>query len=221
MVVGDSVGVSFSVGLQQWAQETGKAVVFDASRAWCSLGRFLPRDVYGPQNASPGCDDWGTRWADNVRTFDPDVVLVMFSIWEVVPRVLRGTTRDAQPGNPGYDAWELSEYRTAADVLSARGARVVWFSIACESGTRIKRGDGFWYVNRRTVPALARSRPQVRLLDLDAFLCNGPHPVTDLGGVHDIRPDGSHYSPAGALAVARWVMPIVLGDRRPPPYAKN
>src|SRR5947208_16164478 len=114
--------------------------------------------------------------------------------------------------NPALDAWQLAEYQRAADVLSARGARVVWFSIACEGGTTIKRGEPLWYVNRRTIPALARSRPLVRLIDLDAFLCNRPHELTDLGGAHDIRPDHAHYSEAGARALAGWVMPIVIGQ---------
>jgi hypothetical protein len=221
LVVGDSVGESLARGLKQWAQQTGKAVVVDESREWCSLGRYLPRNVFGPQNASAGCDDWGARWANRVRTFDPDVVFVMFSIWEVIPRKLPGASDFSRPGNPALDAWQLSEYQRAADVLSARGARVVWFSIACEGGTKIKRGESLWYVNRRTTPALARSRPAVRLVDLDGFLCRRPRELTDLGGVHNIRPDHAHYSTAGALAMARWLMPIVLGSTRPPPYARN
>jgi SGNH domain-containing protein len=221
LVVGDSVGGSFARGLVRWAQQTGKATVLDESRQWCSLGRFLPAKAFGPRQAEAGCDDWGTRWAAAVRTFDPDVAFVMYSIWEVMPRLLPGATDFARPGTPAIDAWQLSEYQRATDVLSARGARVVWFSIACEGGTTIKRGEPLWYVNRRTIPALARSHPSVRLIDLDGFLCNRPHELTDLGGVQNIRPDHAHYSEAGAVAMAGWVMPIVLGETRPPPYASN
>lgn len=221
LVVGDSVGKSLAGGLTQWAQQTGKAVVVDESREWCSLGRYLPRLAFGPMNSAAGCDDWATRWGATVQTFDPDVVLVMFSIWEVVPRKLPEATDYARPGNPALDAWQLSEYQQAADVLSARGAPVVWFSIACEGRTKIKRGEALWYVNRRTTPALARTRPAVRLVDLDRFLCHREHELTVLGGVHDIRPDHAHYSAAGALAMAGWVMRIVLGETRPPPYARN
>jgi hypothetical protein len=221
MVVGDSVGIAFSRGLAIWARETGDAVVRDDARAWCSLGRYLPRDVYGPQNSTAGCDDWGTRWANDIRTFDPDLVFVMYTIWEVVPRKLPGSSVYTRPGNPALDAWQLSEYQDAADVLSARGAAVDWFSIACEGPTPNRRGDPLWYVNRRTLPALARSRPAVRLIDLDSMLCGGKHVLTDLGGVKDIRPDFAHYSVPGALALARWVMPIVLGRKPAPPYAQN
>ena len=61
LVVGDSVGESFARGLTRWAQQTGKATVLDESREWCSLGRYLPRNAFGPQTAAAGCDDWGTR----------------------------------------------------------------------------------------------------------------------------------------------------------------
>jgi len=218
MVVGDSVGITLANGLQEWAKQTGGAVVFDAARAWCSLGRYLPRNVFGPQNSTAGCDDWETRWTQDIRTFDPDVVFVMYTVWEVIPRQLPGTSGFTRPGDPALDAWQLSEYQRAADVLSARGARVVWFSIACENNTPIRRGEPFWYVNRGTLPLLAASRPSVRLIDLDSLLCGGGRLRNDLGGVADIRPDHAHYSDAGALALARWLMPIVLGRTKPPRY---
>jgi hypothetical protein len=219
MVVGDSVGITLANGLQTWANESGGAEVRNDARAWCSLGRYLPRNVFGPQNSTAGCDDWGTRWAEDVRAFDPDVVFVMYTVWEVIPRRLPGASDFTRPGDPALDAWQLSEYRQAADVLSARGARVVFFSIACENNVPIGRGEPFWYVNRGTLPLLAASRPSVRLIDLDALLCGGGRMRDDLGGVADIRPDHAHYSDAGALALARWLMPIILGRVPAPPYA--
>jgi hypothetical protein len=104
-------------------------------------------------------------------------------------------------------------------VLAARGARVVFFSIACENNTAIEHGEPYWYVNRRTLPRLAASRPAVRLIDLDALLCGGGRLRNDLGGVSDIRPDHAHYSDAGAAALARWLMPIVLGSTPAPRYS--
>ena len=51
---------------------------------------------------------------------------------------------------------------------------------------------------------------QVWLHFLDRELCrNGPS--HDYAGLVDARPDAAHFSDAGALAVANWVMPIVLG----------
>ena len=47
----------------------------------------------------------------------------MYTVWEVIPRRLPGATGLTRPGDPALDAWQLSEYQKAADVLSACGAR--------------------------------------------------------------------------------------------------
>jgi hypothetical protein len=210
LVVGDSVGVSFAKGLQQWAALHGGAQVLDEARLWCPLGRRLPI-VQGMTThaAASGCD-WTQRWAEAVRDFNPDVTFVLFSIWEVSLRQLPGHTDFLAPGVPALDAWQLSEYRAAADELSARHAPIVWFTIPCEQVVN-HPGDPLWIVDHRTIPALAASRPAVHVVDLDHAVCaNGP--MSGFGGVAVPRPDGAHFSEAGALAVSNWVMPIALGQ---------
>jgi hypothetical protein len=61
----------------------------------------------------------------------------------------------------------------------------------------------------------------VHVLDLDGQLCPGNRYQSDYAGVHDARPDGAHFSDAGALAVANWIMPIVLGQAPPPSYPRE
>lgn len=216
LVVGDSVGVTFARGIGLWGRAQGHVELRSVARKWCALGRGLPIQqglVAGAPNA--GCAGWGTRWSNAIRSFDPDVVFVYFSIWEVSPRLLPESGEWLQPGDPQLDTWQLSEYQAAADVLNARGAPVVWFTIPCENEP-IRRGSPLWQVNRRTIPELAASRPAVHVVDLDHELCrNGPS--HDYAGVFDARPDGAHFSDAGALAVAKWVMPIVLGAAPNPP----
>ena len=160
------------------------------------------------------CSDWGTRWSAAIRSFDPDVVLVFFSMWEVSPRQLPGSTEWLQPGAEPLDTWQLSEYQAAADVLSARGAAVDWLTIPCENEPTAV-GSPLWHVNRRTIPELAASRSAVHVVDLDHEMCRtgASH---DYAGVRDARPDGAHFSPAGAFAVAKWLMSVVLGERPNP-----
>jgi hypothetical protein len=131
LVVGDSVGITLGRGLSLWSNATGRAVVDDAARKWCSLGRNLPRIAgIGTSEQGPGCDGWATRWARLRDRFDPDVVVVLYTIWEVVPRQLPGQAftgvRDA-----AHARWQSSEYQSAADVLGAGGAKVVWLTIPC------------------------------------------------------------------------------------------
>ena len=215
MVVGSSVAATLVPGLDRWAAEHGNVQVLDKSRFWCPLGRGLPIAqgfvVHLPGGA---CSDWGTRWSAAIASFDPDVVLVFFSIWEIAPRQLPGSTTWLQPGAAPLDAWQLSEYRTAADVLSARGAAVDWLTIPCENQPT-PVGSPLWYVNRRTIPALAASRPSVHVVDLDQEICRSGA-GHDYAGVRDARPDGAHFSRAGAFAVSKWLMSVVLGQRPNP-----
>jgi hypothetical protein len=215
MVVGASVAATFVRGLQQWADEHGHVQVLNEARFWCPLGRGLPiAQGFVVHPAGGACSDWGTRWSEAIRSFDPDVVLVFFSIWEISPRQLPGSTDWLQPGAAPLDTWQLSEYQSAADVLGARGASVDWFTIPCENEPTAV-GSPLWYVNRRTIPALAASRSSVHVIDLDQEMCRSG-PSNDYAGVRNARPDGAHFSPAGAFAVAKWLMPIVLGERPNP-----
>ena len=217
MVVGDSVGLSFGRGLELWAAETGDAVVENDAIRSCSLGRHLRvRKPFGQEVPVPhSCADWDTVWPQTIATFDPDVVVVLYTIWEIEWRQMPDG-RWEKPGQPEFDRWQLSEYQTASDILSARGAQVLWLNTACE-GNPIEPHDLFWIHNAQTLPKLAASRSAVHLVDMNRLLCpNGP-PNLDFGGVHDVRPDGSHFSDAGGLQVARWFMPIVLAEQPAPP----
>ena len=139
---------------------------------------------------------------------------MQYTVWEIESRRLPDG-RWARPGDPALDRWQLSEYQAAADVLSARGAPVLWFNSACEDQP-IKHGEPFWYVDYQTIPRLAATRPAVHVVDMNHLLCPHGPPESDFGGVHDVRPDGAHFSDAGAFAVAQWLMPIVLGQQAAP-----
>jgi len=217
LVVGDSVGQTLGRGLELWAYVTHHAVVENDAIPMCGLGRTLPVEtpLGGMLQPSDACAGWAQRWPQTLASFDPDVVIVLYSVWEIEYRRLPDG-RLARPGDPAIDRWQLSEYRDAADALAARGAPVLWMASACEDEP-IRAGDPFWQVDYRTIPRLAASRRSVHVVDLNHLLCPHGPPNPDFGGVHDIRPDGAHFSDAGALAVASWLMPIVLGEQPAPP----
>jgi hypothetical protein len=217
LLVGDSVGITLGRGLELWSRESGRIVVHNEARKWCSLGRYLPRFAgYGPDEQSDGCNDWQDRWAKDIEAFDPDVVVVLYTIWEIALREQPGATEFSGPGTRAYDAWQRSEYATAADVLGARGANVVWLTIPCTPEFPSGPGSPTWFVNERTIAGVARDRDFVRVLDLDAEVCPGHAFRADYGGIENARPDGNHFSDEGAVAVAGWMNPIVLGDTAPP-----
>ena len=223
LVVGDSVGLTFGRGVELWAREHGNAVVENAARIYCPLGRDLPIREGVVSVDSPRACNWTEPWQSLVRTFDPDVTLVLFSIWEGAPRRCRIVRRGNSPATPALDAWQLAEYKAAAGTLSARGGHVVWMTVPCDKDVAINKKSGLWYVNRRTIPRLSDASSRVHVLDLDAKVCPGGKFTAEIDGVHDARPDGTHFSDAGALAVANWAMPIVrrAGTRtRVPPRGR-
>jgi hypothetical protein len=217
LVVGDSVGQTLGRGIELWADETGRATVENHATRLCSLGRVLPRQLPLGQVVVPAthCADWAQRWGQTIATFNPDVVVVQFSIWEAEARKLPDG-RLERPGNPMLDQWQLGEYQAAADLLAARGAPVLWFDIGCEDQP-IEPHQPFWVIDYQTIPDLAASRPAVHPVDMNHLLCPGGPPSATFDGVKDVRPDGAHFSDAGALAVARRLMPIVLGQQPAPP----
>ena len=216
LVVGDSVGVTLGRGIELWGNETGRVAVRNEARQWCSLGRYAPRvDGYRePTDQGDGCNDWEQRWTRAIDRFDPDAVIVMFSIWEAVEREIDGGL--VAPGNPIHDEWQLAEYHRAADVLSQRGAAITWMTIPCSDKDTSAPGTRYWFVNHKTIARLDRARDDVHALDLDAETCPRHAYAANYGGVDPARPDGRHYSDEGAFAVAQWALPIMLGDVAPP-----
>jgi hypothetical protein len=210
------VGQTLGRGIELWADETGRAQVENDATYFCSLGRLLPRQLPLGEIVDPAqhCEDWATRWRQTIDTFDPDVVIVQYSVWEAEARQLPNGQLE-RPGSPALDDWQLGEYQAAADVLSARGAPVLWMDIGCENHA-IRAHEPFWYVDYQTIPDLAASRPAVHPVDMNRLLCPAGPPNPNFGGVRNVRPDSAHFSDAGALAVAQWLMPIVLGQEPAP-----
>jgi peptidoglycan/LPS O-acetylase OafA/YrhL len=217
LIVGDSVGQTFGRGVELWGMQTGAAQVWNDAHFYCSLARFAPRIVgigrTGPQ--APICDDWDQRWTSEVAQFDPDVTIVLYTIWEMVARKPPGAHDWENPGNPQYDSWQLSEYEHAADVLSARGGTVDWLEVPClRTSPPGSQGDQqIHYENSHQIDGVAKARPKsVRVIDFYDQLCPGGKFSQSYGPVTDARPDGAHFSDPGAEAVANWLMNKILAN---------
>ncbi len=221
LVVGDSVGLTLGRGIEQWAHNNGSATVDNLGHIYCPLGRNAPYVAGYVVITSTRACDWTATWQNAVRTFDPDVTILLFTIWEAVPRQVPGTSGWSEPGSPTLDNWQLSEYEAAADTLSARGGQVVWMTPPCGESGAITKQSGMWYVNERTIPRLADARKAVHVLDLNDKICPQGRFESTIDGVPNARPDGTHFSDAGALAVANWAMPIVLGQQPAPVYPRE
>jgi hypothetical protein len=116
-------------------------------------------------------------------------------------------------GDDVYDAWLLSEFDAAVELLSSRGARVLWLNTPCYSKSA-GAGGTFDPERIRSLNAvlkrLAAGR-EVEILDLFAEVCPDGQFTNAVGGVADFRPDGAHFSEAGADWLVGWLAPHILG----------
>jgi hypothetical protein len=194
----------------------------------CAIGRGGRRPTVArfPQYHEH-CETWATLWPKVVERFDPDVVVVHTGPFELVDRQRPEWDHVLAPGAPEFENWLVAELVAAANVLGARGARLVWLTTPCTGPIRsydplaaigsldpqrIRR------FNEAILPRLiAARRDRVRLFDLYAASCPGgqfSQTIPERPGF--LRRDCLHYTPAGAAWMARTLGPIVVeeGQRR-------
>jgi hypothetical protein len=209
MVVGDSVAASLGAGLEQWATTTGRAQVWNVATRWCGISRGGEVPFSGPRTE---CERWGERWSQQLDTFDPDVVVVLSTTWDLIARKLPGWDNFKEPGDPVYDAWLRSEYAVAADLLVSRGARVGWLTTPCLYEPR--EGDvRVTALNDGIIPVVTADRANVQVIDLFAKLCPDGTFVNRIDGMTNIRPDKAHFSLRSALWLSEWLGPQLIALR--------
>lgn len=216
LVVGDSVALTLGRGFERRATDVGDVQAWNLARMWCGIGRYADRLMMGVRKESEGCSDWGERWADAVERFDPDTVVVLSTIWELAERRLPEWPDFLAIGDPAYDEWIASEYREAVDVLSARGARVVWLTTPCFRDASSEQRAQVAHLDSDILPRVARTRPDaMHIVDLDAHICPGGEFSGRIDSTDGARPDGLHFSDPGADAVASWLVPMLRSDEPP------
>lgn len=216
MMVGDSVGVGIGQGLQRWAHQTGSASVYNAARRGCGIARGGRLEDQFKRKGDE-CDDWPALWQRQLDDFAPDVVVVLTGGWDIAERKQPGWETIHEIGDEVYDAWLESEIGLAVDVLSSRGARVVWLTTPCYQ--EFARGTGVWDPTRvQKLNEILRHRAASRghdfeIVDLFRHVCPGGTFRDRLGEIPRARPDGAHFSNAGADWIAAWLAPQLLSPR--------
>ncbi len=87
MVVGDSVALTLGRGIERWGAQNGVTVV-NSGRLWCPIARggrlatMLGRSI-------DSCSDWPQIWSSQIERHQPDVVVVLTTVWDLSPRRAR------------------------------------------------------------------------------------------------------------------------------------
>jgi hypothetical protein len=194
-------------GFGQWAVGTKQADVVEGyARQGCGIGRGGERrDTDGKAVAiSDGCNRWSLFYRQAVENNQPNIAVVQTGPWEVVDRRMEGSDRWVTLGDADYDRFLLGEMEDAVDVLTARGAIVVWLT-APPMG---HPGDGAPKTGPRDPARVQRLNELIRELPRRR---PGTVAVVDLGGWvagraaddQRLRPDGYHFDPATSLEVSQ------------------
>jgi hypothetical protein len=170
-----------------------------------------------PHVAVDDCNLRRQQWAGQISSFDPDIVLVESSIFDILDRTkLEWGGAYYSVGNPTFNSWLVSYHRSVINTLKAGGAKVVWATVPCADfhPERYPNHHDNAEGNRRidAINGLIRQLG-VPIADLDAHVCSGGYSAT-VDGVGGGRYDGVHFTDPAAEAIAdRWLAPLLLSLR--------
>jgi peptidoglycan/LPS O-acetylase OafA/YrhL len=222
LVLGDSVAWNIGHGLEFWGRGRRDAVtVWNMAAFGCGIARGgevrrLRTDGEGRET----CAGWAGWWEVPLERFRPDVVVVLSGLSDVQDRRLPAWERPLGPGDLRFDDWLVAEYQAAVDLLSSRGAHVVWLTNPCYgeepensplAGTGAFSAERIRHLNEVIIPRLQASRPaSVSTFDLFHRVCPDGRWVRSLGRIRDMRPDSMHISAVGAHWIAEALGPFAI-----------
>lgn len=216
-VFGDSTALRSWFALQEFGRATDRLGVVNR---FVELGCGLVHDgeaAYGEARGPfpPECD-WPVRWADAIAGADGlDIAIVQTGPVDVVDHRLPGDDAWRGPGDRVYDEALLAEMVAAVDLLSSRGATVVWLTsptidregvpAPVGSGDDVGAEPGRMARYNELVLEAAARRPALVVVDLAAWVASLPDDARQR-----VRPDGVHFAEEAAGEVSAWLGPAVL-----------
>jgi hypothetical protein len=164
---------------------------------------------------------WQYEWLYDLSQTRPNVVALLAGRWEVVNREYQGKWTNIL--HPAFAAYVKSQLEAAADLVNATGARLVFLTAPCtdegvspdgtpwpeESPARLAEYN-------KLVRQVAAERPQTQsVVNLDAAACPGGHySATKDGQTIRTVSDGVHFTIAGGIVLAPYVMPQIVAAGR-------
>jgi hypothetical protein len=211
LVVGDSLSEQIGAGLQR--VEGDQITTVNEGIGGCGVGPG-EIDAFGDGSWVPStCPNWQSDWQALVDSVDPDLVVLHTGWWESFDRRVSG--QELAFGSVENDDQLRGAYEQVEQVLSSRGARIVWLTTPCFD-PQPWNGQTFDYADSKIAHindlygVFTSSHPQTTLIDYRPSVCPGDQYAQVVDGV-TIRPaDGIHYTPAGGDRVAAWLLPQLV-----------
>lgn len=211
LLVGDSQSWVLTAGLDEWAESNGVFIAASPG-VGCGIGANTKIRYLGIESdGRPGCSEWRDALPEIVQKLKPNVVVIVGGTADLSDRVLPGGSQWTHVGESDFDEWIADEMRSFLDVVTATGARTVWFSIpsvdppyiAGETGAppfdeaSIDRTESY----NSLIRSVSEGDDRVEFADFAAEV--RAHP----GGEFEprMRPDGAHIDLKYAPELVEWI----------------
>jgi peptidoglycan/LPS O-acetylase OafA/YrhL len=219
LLVGDSEASFLGFGL---GEESGRYDVnfTDDGVIGCGLLQGVTRlrgvaipDVMGIRSGSAvPCGNQAVRWAADLNTFHPDVVLLADGEFEVRDNLIHGTWMHI--GDPAFDKLELAKLEGAVHVLRSTGAVVVLLTGGYYKQPEQEGGQSWPEDDPRRVDRYNAMLRQVAATfpsgvfveNLNKHLNPSGHYQQTMDGVNLRYDDGIHITAAGGRLIAPWLL---------------
>jgi lysophospholipase L1-like esterase len=213
-VAGDSNAFILGHKLQRWGA-TRNVDVWASGWFACHI---VPGGTYRwagePKHTEPQCNGWAETRAQEIRSIDPDVVLVLYGSFDLLDRQWDGSDEWTHVGLPDFDVALRENIAEMTDILGAGGARVLWTTHPrVRTGVRdgIKPAVDFPEFAEHRVDRLntfiresVAARRFADIVELRRYMQAWPN-----GELDEVkRPDGIHPNDEEAITIAAW-----LGER--------
>jgi peptidoglycan/LPS O-acetylase OafA/YrhL len=216
LIEGDSLAFTLGYGLAP-TQATYHYKLYNLGILGCGIARGGPfRDDRGISAPNSDCETWPQIRAADVKSYDPDVSVLLTGRWEVLDRVHNGVWMHV--GEPVYDAYLSSELDTAISVLSAGGAKVLLLTTPCFAPQEAPDGSIYAFddparlnaYNGLVRAAAARHPGVASVYDLDGLVCPGGKYTATIDGQTVRDSDGVHIAESGGPFIAKTLAPELL-----------
>jgi peptidoglycan/LPS O-acetylase OafA/YrhL len=207
MIVGDSVALTLGRGIERWGAKHGIAVLNDGVIGCPLLNGVEVRGYWGTADRSSDPCQTHRTWPKYLSEFKPDLVIVLYGAWDVYDASFDHGHTWVSPGQPKFDTYYATRVADASHRLRATDSRVLWLTPPCFAANGASENpNAVWYDPARvsvlqSIDHRAAAGPGVTVSDV---VHNSGCPVDP-----KMRPDGVHYSDAGADAQLAGLAPVI------------
>jgi peptidoglycan/LPS O-acetylase OafA/YrhL len=236
LLIGDSTATTLGEGLGETAVEHRyNYVLTDDGILGCGVvvgpvveimgARDLVNSICRGTTPAPGTPldqrSLTDAWQHDITVSHPNVVALLAGRWEVVDREYRGQWTNIL--HPAFAAYVKHQLEVASDLINANGAHVVFLTAPCTDEGEQPDGAPWPEENPARLAVYNKLLRQVAaehpgtdsVANLNAAACPGGRYTATKGGV-TIRTvsDGIHFTPAGGVVLAPYIMPEIVASGR-------